>query len=404
MNSAEKAMNLCKDVFGCIEEITEHNQKKMLDAFIGARISESHFGGTTGYGYNDSGRDKLDEVFANVFGTQDALVRHNFVSGTHALSCALFGVLRPGDEILSVTGKLYDTLRGVIGDKNTDTGSLANFGITLNTIDFDDIDGINREKIRSNISSKTKVVYIQRSRGYEFRRALSSAEINQVSAFVRSISEKIVIIVDNCYGEYTEKIEPANADLIVGSMIKNPGGGIAPAGGYITGKKSLVELCAEKLTAPGLGREMGATLGLNREFFMGTFYAPHMVGEALKTATFASAMFEILGYEVVPRYDEPRFDIVQCIKLGNENSLIKFCKGVQRCSPIDSMAVPEPGVVPGYENRIIMAAGTFTLGSSIELSADAPLRPPYAVWMQGGIPFYSAKVGVMSAAHQILSD
>ncbi len=401
-NVSKEAINLCKKEFKKIEEIKEHNQQKMLESFIKCRVSESHFTATTGYGYNDRGRDTLDKVYATAFGTQDALVRHNFVSGTHALTVALFGILRPGDEIISITGLPYDTLKSVIGNKNNNEGSLSNFDISFKYIDLNKDGSFDYKKIKNTINNKTKVIYIQRSKGYSFRKSLSYKEINEICAFIKKISEKIIIIVDNCYGEFVEKEEPSQADLIVGSLIKNPGGGISPTGGYIAGKKELVNLCSYRLTSPGMGKEVGATLGLNRELFMGAFNSPNAIGEALKTAVFSSALFEILGFDVYPKYNDPRCDIIECIVLKDKDLLIKFCQGIQKGSPIDSFIAPEPWDMPGYDSQIIMAAGAFTLGSSIELSADAPLKDPYAVWVQGGTNFYSAKVGIMLAADNIL--
>ena len=401
-NISKEAINLCKKEFEKIEKIKEYNQQKMLEAFIKSKVSESHFTATTGYGYNDRGRDTLDKVYANIFGTQDALVRHNFVSGTHALTVALFGVLRPGDEIISVTGQPYDTLKSVIGNKNIDEGSLTNFDISFKYINLKQDGSFNHEKIKNTINNKTKAIYIQRSKGYSFRKSLSFKEINKLCLFIKNISENIIIIVDNCYGEFAEKEEPSSADLIIGSLIKNPGGGIAPTGGYIAGKKDLINLCSYRLTTPGTGKEVGATLGLNRELFMGTFNSPSVVGEAIKTSIFSSALFEILGFDVYPKYNEPRYDIIQCIVLKEKDLLIRFCEGIQKGSPIDSFVVPEPWDMPGYDSQIIMADGAFTLGSSIELSADAPLKEPYAVWLQGGTNFYSAKIGIMLAVDNVL--
>ncbi len=401
-NVSKEAIDLCKKEFEKIEEIKEYNQQKMLESFIKSRVSESHFTATTGYGYNDRGRDILDEVYATAFGTQDALVRHNFVSGTHALTVALFGILRPGDEVISITGLPYDTLKSVIGNKNNNEGSLLNFDISFKYIDLNKDGSFNYKKIKNTINNKTKAIYIQRSKGYSFRKSLSFKEINKLCLFIKKTYEKIIIIVDNCYGEFAEKEEPSCADLIIGSLIKNPGGGIAPTGGYIAGKKDLVNLCAYRLTTPGTGKEVGATLGLNRELFMGTFNSPSIVGEALKTSIFSSALFEMLGFEVYPKYNEPRYDIIQCIVLKEKDLLIKFCRGIQKGSPINSFVTPEPWDMPGYDSQIIMADGAFTLGSSIELSADAPLKDPYAVWIQGGTNFYSAKIGIMLAADNIL--
>lgn len=398
-------MNMCEKKFKEIEKIKEYNQQKVLKSFIECEISESHFNGTTGYGYNDRGREKLEELFSNIFKTEDALVRHNFVSGTHTLTTALFGILRPGDSFLSVTGKPYDTLEDVIGSPDKNQGSLYNFGINFEYIDFEK----NKEKyfnsIKTRLSEKIfKMVYIQRSRGYSLRDSLSASQIKDIVLLVKNINPKIIVMVDNCYGEFVEKQEPSEvgADLIAGSLIKNPGGAISPTGGYIAGRKDLIDLCSYRLTAPGIGKEVGATLGTNRELFMGIFNASNVVAESLKTAVFASALFEILGYEVYPKFNENRCDIVQSIVLKNPQNLINFCKGIQEGSPIDSFVSPEPWEMPGYESKVIMAAGTFISGSSIELSADGPLREPYTVWLQGGTNFYASKIGIMKAAQRIL--
>ncbi len=401
LNASEKAIKMCQPYFNNIEETAEYNQQKMLKAFIDSGVSESHFNSSTGYGYGDRGRNALDTLYANVFGAEDALVRHNFVSGTHALTVALFGVLRPGDSVLSITGIPYDTMLNVINGENT--GSLKDFGISFEHINYDPNKEMYFENIRNKLKKFFKVVYIQRSRGYTLRDSLSVEGIGEIITFVKRMHPKSIVIVDNCYGEFVQKLEPTQygADLIVGSLIKNPGGGIAPTGAYIAGRKDLIELCACRLTSPGIGKEVGATLGFNRELFMGTFHAPHIVGEALKTALFAAALFEILGYEVYPKHNENRVDIIQSIKLNTSEALINFCKGVQKGSPIDSFVSPEPWDMPGYKNKVIMAAGTFTLGSSIELSADGPLREPYVAWLQGGLNFHSAKIGVLSAAEMV---
>ena len=398
-------MNMCEEKFKEIEKIKEYNQQKVLKSFIECEISESHFNGTTGYGYNDRGREKLEELFSNIFKTEDALVRHNFVSGTHTLTTALFGILRPGDSFLSVTGKPYDTLEDVIGSLDKNQGSLYNFGINFEYIDFEK----NKEKYCNSIKTKLsekkfKMVYIQRSRGYSLRDSLSVSQIKDIVLLVKNINPEIIVMVDNCYGEFVEKQEPSEvgADLIAGSLIKNPGGAISPTGGYIAGRKDLIDLCSYRLTAPGIGKEVGATLGTNRELFMGIFNAPNVVAESLKTAVFASALFEILGYEVYPKFNENRCDIVQSIVLKSPQNLINFCKGIQEGSPIDSFVSPEPWEMPGYESKVIMAAGTFISGSSIELSADGPLREPYTVWLQGGTNFYASKIGIMKAAQRIL--
>lgn len=398
-------MNMCEEKFKEIEKIKEYNQQKVLKSFMECEISESHFNGTTGYGYNDRGREKLEELFSNIFKTEDALVRHNFVSGTHTLTTALFGILRPGDSFLGVTGKPYDTLEDVIGSPDKNQGSLYNFGINFEYIDFEK----DKEKYFNSIKvkllkKKFKMVYIQRSRGYSLRDSLSVLQIKDIVSFVKNIDSEIIVMVDNCYGEFVEKQEPSEvgADLIAGSLIKNPGGAISPTGGYIAGRKDLIDLCSYRLTAPGIGKEVGATIGTNRELFMGIFNAPNVVAESLKTAVFASALFESLGYEVYPKFNENRCDIVQSIVLENPQNLINFCKGIQEGSPVDSFVSPEPWEMPGYESKVIMAAGTFISGSSMELSADGPLREPYTVWLQGGINFYASKIGIMKAAQRIL--
>ncbi len=401
---SDKAINLCSDIFKNIDETSEYNQLKVLKAFIDNGVSESHFTFSTGYGYGDRGRDILDKVFAQSMGAEDAIVRHNFVSGTHALTVALFGILRPSDTMLCVTGTPYDTLKGVIGMGEDTSGSLREYGIKYNQIDFTPEGEIDYEKIKAKLDDNIKMIYIQRSRGYSLRQSLFVCEIKKICKIVKKKFPNCIVMVDNCYGEFVEILEPTSvgADLIVGSLIKNPGGGVATTGGYIAGKKKLIEMCSYRLTTPGTGREIGANLGKNRELFMGIYNAPHITGEALKTVSFAAALFELLGYETIPKYDQLRADITQAIKLKDTDSLIAFCQGIQKGSPVDSFVLPEPWDMPGYDNKIIMAAGTFTLGSSIELSADAPLREPYAVWMQGSLNFYSGKIGVMLAIQSML--
>lgn len=400
---AQRAMELCQEEFKKIDEITEYNQQRMLKAFINNGVSESHLVGSTGYGYGDRGRDLLDRVYAEVFQAEDALVRHNFVCGTHALTVALFGVLRPGDTMLSVTGTPYDTLQGVIGLRQNSCGSLKEFGINYREVPFKEDGTLDFDAIEKNITSDLKMVYIQRSRGYTLRNSLFVSDIEKIAKIAKKKAPNCIVMLDNCYGEFVEKSEPLarGVDLMAGSLIKNPGGGIAPTGGYIAGRRDLVEMCSYRLTTPGTGREVGATLGNNRELFMGAFNAPHVTGEALKTAAFSAALFELLGYEVTPRYNESRADIIQILKLGDPDKLIKFCQGIQSGAPVDSFVKPEPWDMPGYDSKVIMAAGAFTLGASIELSADAPLREPYAVWMQGGLNFHSGKMGVMLAADKL---
>ena len=403
LKSSDKAISLCENIFKKIDSIAEYNQQKVLKAFTDNKASENHFIASTGYGYDDRGRETLDKIFASAFDAEDALVRHNFVSGTHTLTVALFGILRPKDTMLCVTGLPYDTLRAVIGINKSSNGSLKDYGINYEQIDLKPDGRLNYDEIKKRVKPGLKMVYIQRSRGYSLRPSLSVAEIEKVCNIVHSKAPECIVMVDNCYGEFVEKSEPTStgADLIAGSLIKNPGGGIAPTGGYIAGRKDLIELCSYRLTTPGTGKEIGATLGKNRELFMGFFNAPHVVGEALKSAVFASCLFELLGYEISPKYNEPRYDITQIIKLGTPESLVAFCRGIQKGAPIDSFVTPEPWDMPGYDNQVIMAAGAFTLGASIELSADAPLREPYAVWMQGGLNFHSAKLGIMLAASEL---
>ncbi len=403
---SKKATEIAKSQFENIDSITEYNQQKMLKAFINGGVSESCFTESTGYGYGDRGREIIDRVFAEAVGAEDSLVRHNFTCGTHTLAVALFGVLRPGDVMLSVTGKPYDTIHPVIGlaESDENMGSLKDFGVIYDQVDLDCNGKIDYEAIEKRLSaSKVRMVYIQRSRGYSLRPTVSVSEIKKVVDIAKKY-EGTMVMVDNCYGEWTEKIEPTDvgADLMAGSLIKNPGGGIAKTGGYIAGKHEYVEQCAYRMTTPGLGREVGATLGHSRELFMGIFNGPHVVGEALKTAVFTASLFELMGYGVTPGVDESRHDIIQAVKLQDENKLIAFCQGLQKGAPVDAFVTPEPWDMPGYDSKVIMAAGAFTLGSSIELSADAPLREPFAVWLQGGLNFHSSKVAVMYAANEVL--
>ncbi len=402
----KQAVEEARTAFAGIEEMQEYNQQKMLAAFIHNSVSESHFVGSTGYGYDDRGRETLDAVFAMAMGAEDALVRHNFVCGTHALTVALFGVLRPGDVMLSVTGKPYDTLQAVIGLTGDKNGSLLDFGIQYKEVALTPEGKPDLPAIREAVKQGVKMVYIQRSRGYSLRPSLRVEEIETIARAAKEVDPHCIVMVDNCYGEFVQEEEPVSrgADLMAGSLIKNPGGGIAPTGGYIAGRHDLVQSCAYRLTTPGLGKEVGCTLQANRELFMGAFHAPHVTGEALKTAVFASALFSLLGYDVTPRFDEPRADIIQAVMLRDEKSLVAFCQGMQKGAPVDSFVVPEPWDMPGYDSQVIMAAGAFTLGASIELSADAPLRKPYAAWMQGGLNFHSGKVGVLLGAQSMIDS
>ncbi len=403
---SETALKNVESVFAKIDSVTEYNQQKMLNAFIENNVSEADLGETTGYGYADRGREKLDRIYADAFGAEDALVRHSFASGTHTLCVALFGILRPGDTMLCVTGKPYDTIHGVIGlRKESGQGSLRDFGINYSQVDLDENGKPDLAAIKEALKIKPKMVYIQRSRGYTLRPSLSVEEIAEIATLVKSECDAVVM-VDNCYGEFVQMVEPTQfgADLMAGSLIKNAGGAIARTGGYIAGKADLVELCSYRMTTPGLGKEIGATLGENRNMLMGAFHAPHVTGEALKTAAFAASLFELLGFEVTPRPLEDRFDIIQAIRLLTPERLVAFCQGMQSGAPVDSFVVPEPWDMPGYDSKVIMAAGAFTMGSSIELSADAPLREPYAAWMQGGINFHSAKLCVMLAASKMAGE
>lgn len=402
----KNAITASREQFAKISEITTYNQQKVLHAFIKNGVSESHFTPSTGYGYGDRGREVLEQVFADCVGAEDALIRHNFVSGTHTLTVGLFGILRPNDKMLCVTGRPYDTLIGVLGiDENVD-GSLADFGVQYSEVALlNDEPDLNA--IESALKNDTyRMVYIQRSRGYTLRPSLTVAKIKEIVDVVRKVSPSSVVFVDNCYGEFVERDEPLSvgADIIAGSLIKNPGGAIAPTGGYIAGKQKYVEMCASRLTCPGVGREVGCTLGHTRELFMGLFNAPHVVGEALKTAVYTAAIMEQLGYYVTPSVSETRADIIQAVKLNTPEALIAFCQGMQSGAPVDSFVVPEPWDMPGYDSKVIMAAGAFTSGASIELSADAPLREPYAAWMQGGINFDSGRIGVMLAVKSMINS
>ena len=404
-NLDKKALEKVENIFKDVDMTTEYNQQKVLSAFIKNRVSETDLGISTGYGYGDSGRETLEKVMADCMGAEDALMRHSFVSGTHTLTVALFGILRPGDSVLVITGRPYDTITGVFGIDEKNDGSLADFGVEYNEVALKEDGTPDVEAIKSALKAKKyKMVYIQRSRGYSLRPSLKIEDIEMLCKAIRSVDTETVIMVDNCYGEFVETKEPCEvgADLVAGSLIKNPGGAIAPTGGYIAGKRELVEKCSYRLTCAGVGKEVGATLGHNRELFMGLFSAPHVVGEALKTAIYAAAIFELLGFEATPKYNETRGDIIESITLGNKEGLIAFCQGMQSGAPVDSFVVPEPWDMPGYDDPVIMAAGAFTLGASIELSADAPLREPYAVWMQGAINFHSGKAGVLLALQSML--
>ncbi len=409
LHISEPVLNYCsaiedslKEHFLEIDAVAEYNQMKVIAAMQKNRLSDIHFAATTGYGYNDLGRDVLEAVYADIFKAESALVRPSLTCGTHALTIALSANLRPGDEILSPVGKPYDTLEGVIGIQES-PGSLAEFGITYRQVDLKEDGSFDFDGIRAAINERTKLVTIQRSKGYQTRPTLSVEQIGEVIAFVKSIKPEVICMVDNCYGEFVQTIEPTEvgADLCVGSLIKNPGGGLAPIGGYIVGKEEYVEMCAYRLTAPGLGKEVGATLGLNQQFFQGLFMAPTVVASALKGAIFAANIYEALNFPVIPNGREPRYDIIQAVTLKSAEGVIAFCQGIQAAAPVDSHVTPEPWAMPGYHSDVIMAAGAFVQGSSIELSADGPIAPPYAVYFQGGLTWYHAKLGIMMSVQKM---
>ena len=402
---ADRAEQRIRPVFDQIDRVAAFNTRKVMEAFQDHRVSEGCFAGTTGYGYDDLGRETLDKIYAQIFKTEAALVRAQFVNGTHALTCAMFSLSAPGETVLAVTGTPYDTLRCAIGISGDGYGSLRYYGIGYQQVDLTDAGEPDYPNIRRAAADpKVTGVMIQRSRGYANRRALTIDDLRKICAAVREVNPGAHIMVDNCYGEFTDLMEPTEvgADLIAGSLIKNPGGGIAPTGGYIAGKKELVDRAALRLTTPGIGGECGSTLGVNRPFFQGLFFAPHVVAQALKTAVFCAAMMDELGFESSPRFDEKRSDIIQMVKLGSAESMKKFCLGIQAGAPVDSYVTPEPWAMPGYDDEVIMAAGAFIQGSSIELSADGPMREPYIAYMQGGLTYESGKLGIMMAVSAML--
>ena len=399
-----QVMETCRGRFAELEEIRDYNQLKMLRAFIDNKVAGRHLVGSTGYGYDDEGRDTLDKVFAAAVGAQDALFRPHFLSGTHALTVALFGVLRAGDTLLAATGRPYDTLSGVIGLGEGRYGGLTEFGVRYDEAALCP-DGSPDLAAIAQKSQGARVCYIQRSRGYTSRPALSLQTIGEIARAARAANPQIIVMVDNCYGEFTQKAEPVSvgADLMIGSCIKNAGGGIAPTGGYIAGRADLVELCGHRLTAPGAGRELGCTGEAQRQMYLGLYYAPGVTAEALKTSVYASCLFERLGYSVTPSWQQARNDIITSIDTGSAAGLTAVCQGVQAGSPVDSFVSPQPSPMPGYEDPVIMAAGAFTLGSSIELSCDGPLRPPYTAYLQGGLNFAASRAGLLLAAARLKS-
>jgi len=397
-----EADGICRGPFAAIEETAAYNACKVLSAFQKHRVGESHFVGTTGYGYGDRGRDTLDAVFATVFGAEDALVRHQFVSGTNAITTALFGILRPGDRMVSLSGTPYDTLHAVLGLRGENYGSLKDFGIQYEELALRADGKVDLEKIPEAVKG-AKIAYLQRSRGYSQRPSISIDEIERIAKILEAADQNVIFVIDNCYGEFSEKREPTDvgADLIMGSLIKNPGGGIARTGGYIAGRADLIELCAHRMTSPGAGREVGCSLDETKNMYIGLFLAPEVTAAALKTAVYAAAVFSKMGYQVLPAAQDYRTDIIQTVILKNEKKLLAFCRGIQRGAPVDSFVTPEAWEMPGYEDPVVMAAGAFHMGASIELSADGPMREPYAAWMQGGLTAATGRLGVLLAAQEL---
>jgi cystathionine beta-lyase family protein involved in aluminum resistance len=405
LDYSENIIDSLKERFSAIDETAEYNQMKVIAAMQKNKVAEMHLSGTSGYGYNDDGRDTLEQVYADIFKTEAALVRPQIICGTHALNIALSANLRPGDELLSPVGKPYDTMDEIIGIRPS-RGSLAEYGVTYAQVDLLPDGGFDYDGIKKTINERTKLVTIQRSKGYASRPTLSVERIGELISFIKSIKPDCICMVDNCYGEFVQRIEPSEvgADMVVGSLIKNPGGGLAPCGGYIAGKKECIEQAAFRLSSPGLGKEVGATLGVNGSFYQGLFLAPTVVAGALKGAIFAANAYERLGFNVIPNGSEPRYDIIQAVELGTDKGLIAFCKGIQAAAPVDSYVTPEPWAMPGYDSDVIMAAGAFVQGSSIELSADGPLKPPYNVYFQGGLTWYHAKLGIMMSMQKMSEE
>ncbi|WP_289890258.1 aminotransferase class I/II-fold pyridoxal phosphate-dependent enzyme [Virgibacillus pantothenticus] len=400
---AKQAEEDCKHQHAKINAVVEKNQRRVLQAFQNNRVSDSHFQSTSGYGYDDLGREVLENVYATVFGGEDALVRPQIVSGTHAITTSLFGILRPGDELLYITGKPYDTLEEVIGIRGRAAGSLRDFRISYQHVELLEDGAINFQAVKQAMNENTKVIGIQRSKGYDDRPSFTIAEIKEMVNFVKSIYSDVIVFVDNCYGEFVEELEPPHvgADLIAGSLIKNPGGGIVRAGGYIVGTEALVQQCANRLTAPGLGKETGATFHVLQEMFQGFFLAPHIVGEALKGAVFTSRLMELAGYTTSPHYEVNRTDLIQSVTFLDRQEMITFCQAIQENSPVNAYVKPYPSEMPGYEDEVIMAAGTFIQGASIELSADGPLRPPYIAFVQGGLTYAHVKIAITEALRKL---
>ncbi len=405
LDYSENILDGLKERFEELDKTAEYNQMKVIAAMQKNKVAEMHLSGTSGYGYNDDGRDTLEQVYADIFKTESALVRPQIICGTHALNIALSANLRPGDELLSPVGKPYDTMDEIIGIRPS-RGSLAEYGVTYAQVDLLSDGSFDYDGIKKAINERTKLVTIQRSKGYAGRPTLSVERIGELISFIKGIKPECICMVDNCYGEFVERIEPSEvgADMVVGSLIKNPGGGLAPCGGYIAGKKEYIEQAAFRLSSPGLGKEVGATLGVNSSFYQGLFLAPTVVAGAIKGAIFAANAYERLGFPVIPNGSEPRYDIIQAVELGTDKGLIAFCKGIQAAAPVDSYVTPEPWAMPGYDADVIMAAGAFVQGSSIELSADGPLKPPYSVYFQGGLTWYHAKLGIMMSMQKMSEE
>lgn len=401
----ERAEKDCQSLFQNIQQVVEHNQKRVLDAFRQEQIGDFHFSSSDGYGYGDSGREGIESLYANVFGGEDALVRPQIVSGTHAISTTLFSLLRPGDELIYMTGRPYDTLEEIIGLRGNNPGSMKDYNIAYNEVDLLEDGSINYDELKNIISEQTKVIGIQRSKGYSDRPSFTIKQIKEMVAFVKAIDEDLIVFVDNCYGEFVEQEEPLHvgADIIAGSLIKNPGGGLVRAGGYIVGREDLIEKAANRLTAPGLGKETGATFNMLQEMFQGFFLAPHIVGEALKGAVFTARILELLKFKTTPHYLDKRTDLIQSVTFGNREQMLMFCQAIQQYSPINSYVQPQPSEMPGYDDQVIMAGGTFIQGSSIELSADGPLKEPFITFIQGGLTYEHVKIAMIGAIEQLIN-
>ncbi|MFC0525019.1 aminotransferase class I/II-fold pyridoxal phosphate-dependent enzyme [Pontibacillus salicampi] len=400
---AQEAEQDIRSIHEAINQLVERNQSRVLTAFQEEQVSDSHFNPTTGYGYDDFGREKLEAVYARIFGGEDALVRPQIVSGTHAITVTLFGLLRPNDELLYITGRPYDTLEEIVGARGSNNGSLKDFHIGYEHVELTNKGTVDYQRVKEAMTEYTKVIGIQRSKGYADRPSFTMSEIKEMIEYVKQINPNVIVFVDNCYGEFAEDTEPLHvgADIIAGSLIKNPGGGIVRTGGYIVGSESLVEQCANRLTAPGLGKETGATLNTLQEMFQGIFLAPHVVGEAMKGAVFTSRYLELLGFQTSPRYDAPRTDLIQSVTFNTAEQMISFCQEIQQASPINSHVKPYPSAMPGYENDVIMAAGTFIQGASLELTADGPIREPYMAFVQGGLTYAHVKLAIKAAVQKI---